>query len=44
MTAAKPSAIRLEPADEYLHANTGEPNYTSRYLTSSTRAGVLGGF
>jgi hypothetical protein len=45
MTSAKSSAIRLEPADEYLHENTGEPNFNeSMYFNFFDPTRRLGGF
>jgi hypothetical protein len=44
MTPARP-AIRLEPADEYLHENTGEPNFNeSMYFNFFDTRERLGGF
>ena len=44
MTPAKP-AVRLEPADEYLHENTGESNFNeSMYFNFFDTSQRLGGF
>jgi hypothetical protein len=45
MSARKTAAIRLEPQDEYLHANTGEPNFNeSMYFNFFDAGRRLGGF
>ena len=45
MAAKTSAAIRLEPVDEYLHANTGEPNYNeSMYFNFFDASRRLGGF
>jgi hypothetical protein len=45
MSTSKSAAIRLEPADEYLHENTGEPNFNeSMYFNFFDPARRLGGF
>ena len=39
------TSLRLEPADEYMHENTGEPNYNeSMYFNFFDRGEHLGGF
>ncbi len=39
------TSLRLEPSDEYLHENTGEPNYNeSMYFNFFDRGKRLGGF
>jgi hypothetical protein len=39
------TSLRLEPADEYMHENTGEPNYNeSMYFNFFDRGERLGGF
>jgi hypothetical protein len=45
MTDRPSPAIRLEPSDEYLHANTGEPNFNeSMYFNFFDAGRRLGGF
>jgi len=45
MAAKTSAAIRLEPVDEYLHANTGEPNFNeSMYFNFFDASRRLGGF
>jgi hypothetical protein len=45
MSEKRHPAVRLEPADEYLHENTGEPNYNeSMYFNFFDADQKLGGF
>jgi hypothetical protein len=45
MSQLKGPSLRLEPADEYMHANTGEPNFNeSMYFNFFDAKERLGGF